>query len=178
MIYPSTKRAFFAAIIALVLSAHASGQSIWFRFINGLEEAYNLTDVRKITYGTTDQQELTIHFTDNTSVTYGYPDILSYYFSDNSVSVAERDVLSNARMVVYPNPAENTVTLSWLSKDTAPCQVAICDIKGRQAAWLQVPAGPPGLRTHTLSLEQFQSGVYIVRLMSKNSIQSTRIIKN
>lgn len=173
-----TKSLVCAALMALAQSSYMSGQSIWFRFNNGLEDAHNLLDIRKITYGTDDTPALTVYFTDNTSVSYNYPDILSYYFSDSSVNVAERDALNNNRFIVYPNPADNSVTLSWLSKNNDPYQVVIYDSNGRVVDSFQVPSGAPGLRNHSLALNQLQSGVYIVRLMNKNAIQSTRLIKN
>jgi len=170
------KQYVFVTLLGL-LAASMHGQSIWFRFNSGIESAYNLTDIHKITYGDATAPGVFVHLNAGNVISYAYSDIVSFYFSDNSVSTEDREALSKNSFIIYPNPANNTVTLNWLSADGETCQLALRDIEGRLLHSETIANGAPGLRSYTMGIEQLASGVYLCLLVGKTSAQSTRLIK-
>jgi hypothetical protein len=168
-----------ALLIAFGLAISSlQGQSIWFRFNSGIESAYDLVDIQKITYGDDTSPSLFIHLNAGSVVSYAYSDILSFYFSDNSVSTEEREALSQNSFIVFPNPATSLATLNWISADGDACQIALRDIEGRLIHAETIANGAPGLRSHTIAIEHLPAGIYLCQLIGKTSSQSTRLIKN
>jgi hypothetical protein len=167
-----------AAILLVILSSSMHGQSIWFRFNSGIESAYDLIDIQKITYGDEATPSVFIHLNEGSLITYQYSEIRSFYFYDNSVSLAEREALSKNSFIVYPNPASSSVTFNWLSLDGEACQLALRDIEGRLLRAETITNGAPGLRSHSVNIDELPAGIYFCQLISKTSAQSTRLIKN
>ena len=165
-------------ILLGLLTSPLLGQSIWFRFNSGLESAYDLIDIQKITYGDETAPVVFIHLNAGSVVNYPYSDIQSFYFSDSSVSTEEREALSKNSFLVYPNPASTSVTFNWVSADGAARQLALRDIEGRLVHAETIANGAPGLRSHTIAIEQLPAGIYLCQLIGNNAAQSTRLIKD
>ncbi|MBP6732200.1 MAG: T9SS type A sorting domain-containing protein, partial [Chitinophagales bacterium] len=85
---------------------------------------------------------------------------------------------NEARVTVFPNPAQATATLQFELKEEAILSASVLDMQGRQVASLFTNklhiAGK-----HNYSLEKLlpSGGMYLVQLQNKNSVQQVTLIK-
>ncbi|GAA4354289.1 hypothetical protein GCM10023185_15920 [Hymenobacter saemangeumensis] len=88
-------------------------------------------------------------------------------------SVALPGELAAAKVLLYPNPATSTVTLSLAQLPDGMCQVQIFGLAGKQVRTLALPAG----QTHELDINGLPAGVYLVKVQSATGTQTQRLVK-
>ncbi len=79
---------------------------------------------------------------------------------------------------LYPNPAQNTTTLSVFLEAPSTVNIRIYNLLGNEV--LNIPAGlqAAGSYTKTISLARFSPGVYFIRTDINGNIQTRRLIHN
>ena len=83
----------------------------------------------------------------------------------------KEDMTSIGQILIYPNPSRGQLTVSCKND---PVKIAILDLQGRTLSQTQNPA-----KSSTLTIEDLQNGMYLLKITFKNKISATRrIIKN
>ncbi len=92
-------------------------------------------------------------------------------FSNDTPVVITGDLQIISSITAYPNPADNRLMIVGLEEETRECKVV--DLLGRSTI-LSLTKQKGG---HEASVENFSSGVYLVRVQQLNTIQQIRFVK-
>ena len=123
-------------------------------------------------YNITDQWQ-TINYVQMTAPAADYGNGTSHSFCINNTSVSED---YNLRFKIFPNPAKNTVFLQMLeSENHQNVELELLDLRGRVVfREMNVLIND----TYNLNIEQFNKGIYMIKLVSdKFSAYNKLIIK-
>ena len=81
------------------------------------------------------------------------------------------DLLNNSNIRVFPNPSNGVLTVRC---ENAPERILLLDLQGKTVYKIEKPG-----KTATVDIKEFRSGMYLIRIIFKNSLPLTkRIIKN
>lgn len=75
---------------------------------------------------------------------------------------------------VYPNPAKEVLNVSFLVKKPAPVNIQLTDLTGR-LLWEDRTAHISAYE-HALDVRSFTKGIYIIRVISDDAIQTSKVI--
>lgn len=101
--------------------------------------------------------------------TYDYSKTVLISNTDNDISQSE--------MVIYPNPFNDKVTLSFESSNASDLKLEVMDITGKVIATFN-KAGIQGNNIITLSeLSGLKAGLYFISISNGEQIQSSKLIK-
>ncbi len=92
-------------------------------------------------------------------------------FSADTPVVITGDLTISSDITIYPNPADDRLVIVGLEEETRECTVV--DLLGRSTL-LSLTKQKGG---HEASVENFSSGVYLVRVQQSNAIQQMRFVK-
>ena len=82
------------------------------------------------------------------------------------------DIESGISAIIYPNPAKDKATLR-LSGLTSTAKVIISDLQGRIIQTDEIQAG---VETYELNTSNYASGVYYIRIVSGNKVNTQKLI--
>jgi hypothetical protein len=82
--------------------------------------------------------------------------------------LAEKDTLPNNCLLnpAYPNPFNNTTTISFNLAQSAKVDLAVFDLQGRLITQLAEDVYSPGTHRITVDASGLSSGIYFVRVLS------------
>ncbi len=92
-------------------------------------------------------------------------------FSADTPVVITGDLTISSDITIYPNPADDRLMIIGLEEETRECTVV--DLVGRSTL-LSLTKQKGG---HEASVENFSSGVYLVRVQQSNAIQQIKFVK-
>ena len=87
------------------------------------------------------------------------------------------ETLAAGSMLVSPNPANSTATLSLQQADAANVRVELLDLTGRTIAVVAQGRTAAGLHRWELPVRALNSGVYLVRVVQDGRQQVLRFTK-
>ena len=94
-------------------------------------------------------------------------------FTTNEAPSGLADAESGAvKAMIYPNPAKDKATLS-LNGLTANAKIIISDLQGRI---IQTEDLQAGVESHEINTSSFASGVYYIRVISGNNVNTQKLI--
>ena len=161
--------------LALLFSAGLKAQSIHFSYTNGTGAAYNLQDVRKITF-TADLMNL--HLQDGTISSWNVSTIGYYDYNANSVNVEPiLDEVNNWNLQLFPNPTKDEIQLKYNLSKEEKMQIALYDLTGKLILEKDAGTKNAGENQDNLDLRQLPAGTYICRISGKSNSISKQIIK-
>jgi hypothetical protein len=168
-------KAIIMLALALLFSAGLEAQSIHFSYTNGTGAAYNLQDVRKITF-TADLMNL--HLQDGTITSWNVSTIGYYDYNAYSVNVEPiLDEVNNWNLQLFPNPTKDEIQLKYnLSKDDK-IQIALYELTGKLILEKNFGTKNAGENQDNLDLRQLAAGTYICRIRGERNSISKQIIK-
>jgi len=79
---------------------------------------------------------------------------------------------------VSPNPASTDVLVKYFLSENSDVKILICDIRGSVLETFESLAKSEGLNETTLSLKNFASGIYLIKLEIKGNTFTKKIIIN
>lgn len=82
----------------------------------------------------------------------------------------------NGIEALYPNPLNGVGTLSYVLASDSEVSVTVFDIMGRRVAVLAEGVQPAGTHRVSLDASHLASGLYIVRMMTPNTVESVRFV--
>ncbi len=152
----------------------ASAQRVYFSHTDGTNAAYNLTDVRKLTF---DLDLLKLHMLDGTIYTRNVSTIGHYQHSESSVNV--ENLLSDINdwnLHLYPNPTKDELQLRYNLQKGDKITISLFDLQGKLLLVKETEKSP-GENQDTLDLRQIAPGTYICRISGTVHSISKQIIK-
>jgi hypothetical protein len=165
----------FVLVLTSLFGTISQAQSIYFNYTDGTNAAYNLADIRKITF---DVDLMQLHMTDGSIYSRNVSTIGHYQYNQNSVNVENLLAdLNDWNLQVFPNPTSDELNLRYSLPKNEKITIALFDLQGKMI--LEQLAGEKliGENQDKLDLRQIASGTYICRISgTKNSI-SKQIIK-
>jgi len=93
---------------------------------------------------------------------------------DPSVGIGILGSKATASLSVYPNPASETATIAWESASNGAVDISVMDLQGRLLTSKKVQQSQTN--NHQLSLEDYTSGIYIVRLTDGTQTATSRLV--
>ena len=92
----------------------------------------------------------------------------------NSVARYDGKINTKNNVIVYPNPANTFVNVSYKLTSTAqPVEVSVTDITGKVVYFSKVVNSSVGTNVFGFDTETFNDGIYVVKV-SSNEGNSTR----
>jgi sulfur transfer protein SufE len=90
----------------------------------------------------------------------------------NSQSTIASDMFDNLKIDMYPNPANDKVTIRFSTLPNEETKISILDMMGRE---LQSRTAQNA--TETLDIQDLKSGMYFVKTEISNNVKTQKLIK-
>ena len=171
------KRIFMLLCISFCALSVAKSQSVYFYYTDGVEHAYNLIDIRKVTY-TNDL--MNVHFNDGTISSWNVSSLNDFQYNENSVGVEQVIQQVNATgFNLFPNPGKEKYTLRYVLEKTMPVRIDVFDMQGKLIQEISSGTQQQGEITIEFQLSNVPAGNYICKMESPLfSISKTFILSN
>ena len=171
------KRIFMLLCISFCALSVAKSQSVYFYYTDGLEHAYNLIDIRKVTY-TNDL--MNVHFNDGTISSWTVSSLNDFQYNENSVGVEQVIQQVNATgFNLFPNPGKEKFTLRYMLEKPMPVRIDVFDMQGKLIQEISSGTQQQGEITIEFQLSNVPAGNYICKMESPLfSISKTFILSN
>ena len=170
-----TKKIFLTLFTAIYFAVSADAQSIYFNYSDGTNAAYNLADIRKITF---DVDLMQLHMNDGSIFSRNVSTIGHYQYSESAVNVENLlSDLNDWKLQVFPNPTADALNLRYYLPKDDKITITIFDLQGKLI--LEQVAGEKlsGENQDIFDLRQIAAGTYICRISGKSNSISKQIIK-
>ena len=95
--------------------------------------------------------------------------------ADIGVSIAEVEA-SDMKLLAYPNPTTDGLSLEFGLAEAGPVQVELFDISGKKVADLYQNSLPAGLQVVRVSLDGIPKSTYFVRVVTKETIHTESVL--
>jgi hypothetical protein len=165
----------FLLISALLFSTVLEAQSVHFSYTNGTGAAYNLQDVRKITF-TADVMNL--HLQDGTISSWNVSTIGYYDYNASLVNVEPiLDEVNNWNLQLFPNPTKDEIQLKYNLSKEDKINISLYDLTGKLVLEKNAGSKNAGENQDNLDLRQLAAGNYICRISGERNSISKQIIK-
>ena len=77
----------------------------------------------------------------------------------------------------YPNPFNNTTTISYSINKETPVNINVLDLQGRNMNLIKsYSSQTPGTYTFSWNANQYTSGIYFIQLVTNNDIQHQKVL--
>ena len=171
------KRIFMLLCISFCALSVAKSQSVYFYYTDGLEHAYNLIDIRKVTY-TNDL--MNVHFNDGTISSWNVSSLNDFQYNENSVGVEQVIQQVNATgFNLFPNPGKEKFTLRYLLEKSMQVRIDVFDMQGKLIQEISKGMQQQGEQLIEFQLSNVPAGNYICKMESPLfSISKTFILSN
>ena len=166
---------FLMLVLALFCASFSHAQSIYFNYNDGTNAAYNLADIRKITF---DVDLMQLHMNDGSIFSRNVSTIGHYQYSESSVNVENLlSDLNDWKLQLFPNPTADALNLRYHLPKDDKISILIFDLQGKLI--LEQVAGEKlsGENHDIIDLRQIAAGTYICRISGKSNSISKQIIK-
>ena len=171
------KRFFLLLCISFCALSVGKSQSVYFNYTDGVEHAYNLIDIRKVTY-TNDL--MNVHFNDGTISSWNVSSLNDFQYNENSLGVEQViQQVNSTGFNLFPNPGKEKFTLRYVLEKSMPVRINVFDIQGKLIQ--EISSGTPqkGENTIEFQLSNVPPGNYICKMESPLfSISKTLILSN
>jgi hypothetical protein len=163
----------FFAIVAI--STSVKSQSVYFNYTDGTNAAYNLADVRKITFVA---DEMNLLLLDGSVYSWNVSSIGNYQFDENSLGVDELLNKANAwQVAVFPNPATNLLNVKYNLPTDDKIVISLFDLHGKLLLEVNKGNRKKGEHEESLDISILPAGQYVCRISGQTNAISKNIIK-
>jgi hypothetical protein len=162
--------------MAVFISTFSYAQSMYFNFSNGSNSAYNLEDVRKITF---DNDIMNLVLWDGSIYSWNVSTIDYFEYDPNPASVSEVLEQANSWQVkVYPNPANLSINLNFRLPTDDNISFVLFDLQGKLLFETPKKSLSKGFHEQSIDLSLYSAGQYLINLKGQNNSITKTIIKN
>jgi hypothetical protein len=161
---------------ALLINFKLEAQSIHFNYSDGTSAAYNLIDVRKITF---DADLMNLQLWDGSVYSWNVSTIGEYQYTDTTLGVQE--LLKNANewnVAIFPNPLSSALYVKYNLPKEDTINIALYDLQGKLILENKIGKQLHGLHEVKLDLTNFPNGTYLCRISAEYQSVTKTIIKN
>jgi hypothetical protein len=163
----------FFAIVAFSTSIKA--QSVYFNYTDGSNAAYNLSDVRKITFVA---DEMNLLLLDGSVYSWNVSSIGNYQFDENPLGVDELLNIANIwQVAVFPNPATNLLNVKYNLPTVDNILISVFDLRGKLLLEVDKGKRTKGEHEEILDISKLPAGQYVCRINRQTNTISKNIIK-
>jgi hypothetical protein len=163
-------------LASMLMATLCGAQSIYFNYTDGTNTAYNLEDVRKITF---DADVMNLHLWDGSLYVWNVSTIGYYKYDPNPASITEVLEQANAWQVkVYPNPTKQIVNVAFNLPAEENVSFALFDLQGKMLFETTKIQLSKGLHAQSVDLSVYPAGQYLMHLKGQNTTIIKTIIKN
>jgi hypothetical protein len=99
---------------------------------------------------------------------------MSFLITFNPSGINEN---SNHRINLFPNPADETITLNFSGTDNETIAVSIIDVAGREVGSVKESYTSPNLKHIMIKTEELTPGVYFCRVSGKTFTENLSFVK-
>jgi hypothetical protein len=152
-----------------------AAQSIHFNYIDGTNEAYNLEDLRKITF---DADVMNLHMLDGSLYAWNVSTIGHYQYDESSLNV--QDWLNDANaweVAIYPNPTSTTLNVRFTIPKEDEVSIGLYDMQGKQVLLKDLGNKSFGSHQEILDLTDMPNGNYVCRILGTHNSITKQVIK-
>jgi hypothetical protein len=97
-------------------------------------------------------------------------------FEDITNKVSHLDGQNNSNILIYPNPVNDKLQISFKSLNEVKMQVEIIDLHGN-ILQQQTLSNQIGTNNATISVSQLHKGFYLCRFQNGNKLETIKFIK-
>jgi len=152
-----------------------NAQSIHFNYTDGTNEAYNLEDLRKITF---DADVMNLHMLDGSLYAWNVSTIGHYQYDESSINVQEWLNDANSwEVAVYPNPTSTTLNIRFNMPKEDEVSIGLYDMQGKQVLLKALGSKSFGSHQEMLDLIDMPNGTYVCRISGKYNSITKQVIK-
>lgn len=141
---------------------------------NNVQNEFALEDVSKLTFPA---GSLLITSADGNTASFNL-EALSYLsftdFATQSVPIENPDL---GALKIYPNPAGNVLNILFDVQETGNCIFSVYDLYGRVLIKRETSSQMENNRI-AINVEELPEGIYFLRMQQKQSIITTKFLKN
>lgn len=168
-------KSFLLFLLLGPISISSKAQIVYFNYTDGTNAAYNLTDVRKITFVA---DEMNLQLLDGSVYSWNVSSIGHYQYDENSLGIDELLNKANLWQVsVFPNPANNVLNVRYNLPTEDKISMAVFDLQGKLLIETNVGERTIGKHEETLDLSTLPAGQYVCRISGQTNTISKNIIK-
>lgn len=168
-------KAFLLFLLLGAISISSKAQSMYFNYTNGTNAAYNLADVRKITF---ESDEMNLQLLDGSVYSWNVSSIGHYQYDENSIGIDELLNQANAWQVsVFPNPATNLLNVRYNLPTEDKMLISVFDLQAKLLLEINAGNKAKGEHEETLDLSTLPAGQYVCRISGQTNTISKNIIK-
>lgn len=143
-------------IILLVLMfvvCHANAQSILIiKKADNTQQAYNLSDIQKLTFSDTN---LVVNVIDGTTPTLAKSEVKSIVFNNENSGIGE-DLADETKVIVFPNPSSDFIYVETNKEEAS--EITIYNTQGQLVIRAKMPSGYP------INISSLVAGVYVLKV--------------
>lgn len=107
----------------------------------------------------------------------------------SGLSVSEQELVNliyetpNAKpeenLIVYPNPTNGNTSIVWIAEESGKeIECNLFDVSGKRVSSWRFTTTNPGFNTRKVSLDDLNSGIYILNLVENGNVAKQKLIKN
>jgi hypothetical protein len=162
-------------VATLLMGTMSFAQSIHFNYTDGTNAAYNLVDIRKVTF---DADVMNLHLLDGSIYAWNVSTIGYYQYDESSVSAL--NLLNNANaweVNVYPNPTSTSLNISFNLPQADVISINLFDTQGKLVSEKQIGKKESGKYQEVIDLTNIPQGTYVCRIAGKHNTITKQIIK-
>ncbi len=160
---------------AILMGTVSYAQSVYFNYTDGTNAAFNLQDVRKITF---EADVMNLHLLDGSTYSWNVSTI-GYYEYDETIGNVEQwiDHANTWQAVVFPNPVNNSLQVRYHLPKADVLQIALYDMQGRLIIENNIGNQKEGQHQAMLDLSHIDAGNYVCRITGQKASISKQVIK-
>jgi len=140
---------------------------------SGTQTPYALSSIRKLTFPT---GNMTVNKNAGSPTTYALSDIRYLNFTDLTTGVLETDKAESSYIMLYPNPVNDQLQISYETQKTGNIQIEIVDLQGKVLLQQSINC-QNGTNQAIIPVSQLAKGIYLCRLQSNDKVENIKFIK-
>jgi len=173
--YPRFTKSFLFFLLFGIISISSRAQSIFFNYNDGSHAAYNLEDVRKITFAA---DLMNLHLWDGS--VYGWNVSTIGYYQYNETSLNVQEWLNNANaweVTIFPNPTSEILDVRFNLPKMDEISIELYDTQGKLILVKKIGKMLPGEHVEMLNLYNLPQGAYYCRINGLQNAISKKVVK-
>jgi hypothetical protein len=168
-------KAFLLFLFLGSISISSKAQSMYFNYSDGTDAAYNLADVRKITFVA---DEMNLQLLDGSVYSWNLSSIGHYQYDENSIGIDELLNKANAwQVIVFPNPANNVLHVRYNLPTEDKILISVFDLQGKLLLEINAGNRAKGEHEESLDISSLPVGQYVCHISGQKNTISKNIIK-
>jgi hypothetical protein len=167
----------FIIILLITLSINLSAQNVHFQNTDGTKTSYNLNDIRKVTM---ENNKVQVHMKDGNIYERNMAALQNYRFDENQNTSIIDNVINEGnqlQLVVFPNPTDKMLHLTYTLKNADDIKCTILDLQGKVVKEINIGKQSIGEQKQSISLENLAGGNYTVQIQGQNFSIYKKIVK-